>query len=260
MNREDAPTNGMIDLHCHLPFGVSDGPECIEDSRQMLKCAAESGITHITAVAHYGNYFPEVCRAVEELRADAEKLGITLHPAFEYDYLHLESINLEELRFIGPESRYILLDFNRERIPYAAPMRLFELAEQDVGIIIVHPEKLFGRSALPILKQFAEGSIALQINAMSLLPESPSHVRKMARTLLDKGLVHAVASDAHRPTGHRRCVMREAREIVSAAYGDALAVQLFEENPARMLKNLPPLDAPEFPNWWERLRRRWTGR
>ena len=260
MNREDAPTPGMIDLHCHLPFGVSDGPECIEDSRRMLKCAAESGVAHITAVAHYGKYFSEVCRAVEELRADAEKLGITLHPAFEYDYLHLESMNLDELRFIGPESRYILLDFNRERIPYAAPMRLFELAERDVGIIIVHPEKLFGRSALPVLKQFAEGSIALQINAMSLLPESPSHVRKMARTLLDKGLVHAVASDAHRPDGHRRYVMREARKIVSAAYGNALAAQLFEENPARMLKNLPPLDAPEFPNWWERFRRRWTGR
>ena len=250
----------MIDLHCHLPFGISDGPKTMEDSLKILRSAADAGVTHITAVAHYNKHFDKVEEAVEALRPEAEKLGIELFPSFEYDYIHLEEVKVDAMRFIGPESRYILVDFNRERIPYAAPMRLFELAQQDVGIIIVHPEKLFDRSALPILKQLAEGSIALQINAMSLLPESPSHVRKMARTLLDKGLVHAVASDAHRPDGHRRYVMREAREIVSAAYGDALAAQLFEENPARMLKNLPPLDAPEFPNWWERLRRRWTGR
>jgi len=260
VNPEPAAPTGVIDLHCHLPFGVSDGPKSIEDSRRMLESAARAGVTHITAVAHYGKYFDEVCRAVEELRPDAAKLGITLHPAFEYDYLHLENTKREELRFIGPESRYILVDFNRERIPYAAPMRLFELSEQEIGIIIVHPEKLFDRSALPLLKQFAEGSIALQINALSLLPEAPSHVRKMARALLDKGLVHAVASDAHRPEGHRRYLMSEARKVVCDLYGEALAAQLFEENPARLLQNLPPLDAPEFPNWWERLRRRWTGR
>ena len=260
MNRDAAAPSGIIDIHCHLPFGVSDGPESIEESKAILESAARAGVTHITAVAHYGKYFDAVCRAAEALRPDAERLGITLHPAFEYDYLHLETVKSEELRFIGPESRYILVDFNRERIPYAAPMRLFELAEQDIGIVVVHPEKLFDRSALPLLKQFADGNIALQINAYSLLPESPSHVRKMARTLLDKGLVHAVASDAHRPTGHRRYVMAEARKVVAAAYGDAIAVRLFEENPARLLKNLSPLDSPEFPNWWERFRRRWTGR
>ena len=260
MNDEPSTPAGMIDLHCHLPFHISDGPKSFEDALAMLRRAAESGVTSITAVAHYGKYFDAVAAAVEKLRPEAEKLGVELYPAFEYDYLHFENVAVEDLHFIGPESRYVLVDFNRERIPYAAPMRLFELAEQDVGIIVVHPEKLFSESALPTLQQLTGGNSALQINATSLLPESPSFRRKMAHLLLRKGMVHAVASDAHRPDGHRRYAMGEARKIITETYGESLARLLFETNPARLLKNLPPLDPPEFPTWWERFRRRWTGR
>ena len=250
----------MIDLHCHLPFGISDGPETIEDSLRILQRAADSGVTHITAVSHYNHHFDKVVEAVDFLRPAAEKLGVELFPSFEYDYIHLENVKVDEMRFIGPESRFILVDFNRERIPYAAPMRFFELIEQGVGIIVVHPEKLFNRHALPLLKKFSEGGIALQINALSLLPEASSERRSMTHWLIRHGLVHAVASDAHRPEGRRRYVMTEARKIVADTYGEELAQQLFEENPARLLKNLTPLDAPEFPTWWERFRRRWFGR
>ena len=250
----------MIDLHCHLPFGISDGPENIEDSLAILRQAAETGVTHITAVAHYNKHFDRVESSVEALRPEAEKLGVELFPSFEYDYIHLENVKVDEMRFIGPESRYILVDFNRERIPYAAPMRFFELIEQGIGIIVVHPEKLFTRHELPLLRTFSEGGIALQINALSLLPEASPERRSMTHWLIRHGLVHAVASDAHRPKGHRRYVMAEARRIVAATYGEGLAKQLFEENPARLLKSLTPLDAPEFPTWWERFRRRWFGR
>ena len=250
----------MIDLHCHLPFGISDGPKTMEDSLKILRSAADAGVTHITAVAHYNQHFDKVEEAVEALRPEAEKLGIELFPSFEYDYIHLEEVKVDAMRFIGPESRYILVDFNRERIPYAAPMRFFELIEQGVGIVVVHPEKLFSRHALPLLKKFSEGGIALQINALSLLPEAGSTRRGMAHWLIRHGLVHAVASDAHRPEGHRRYVMKEARKIVADTYGEELAEQLFEENPERLLRNLTPLDAPEFPSWWERFRRRWFGR
>jgi len=250
----------MIDLHCHLPFGIGDGPKSIDDSLRMLRCAADSGVTRITAVAHYDHNFDKVAEAVEAMRPEAEKLGVELFPSFEYDYIHLDNVKAEEMHFIGPESRYILVDFNRERIPYAAPMRFFELSEQGVGVIVVHPEKLFSRAELPLLKKLSEGGIALQINALSLLSEASRDRRSMAHWLIRHGLVHAVASDAHRPEGHRRYVMTEARKIVVDTYGGELAQLLFDENPARLLKNLTPVDPSPFPTWWERFRHRWFGR
>ena len=140
------------------------------------------------------------------------------------------------------------------------PMRFFELIEQGVGVIVVHPEKLFSRHELPLLKKFSEGGIGLQINALSLLPEAPADRRGMTHWLIRHGLVHAVASDAHRPEGHRRYVMAEARKIVTETYGGELAELLFEENPERLLKNLTPVDPPEYPSRWERFKRRWFGR
>ncbi|MBP5532176.1 MAG: hypothetical protein J6Y54_09150, partial [Lentisphaeria bacterium] len=90
----------MIDLHCHLPFGISDGPECIEDSLKILHSAAESGVTHVTAVSHYNHRFDKVAEAVEALRPEAEKLNVELFPSFEYDYINLDSVKIENLHFI----------------------------------------------------------------------------------------------------------------------------------------------------------------
>ena len=150
----------MIDLHCHLPFGVSDGPKSIDESLAILRQAAGEGVTHITATAHYGQYYAAVCAAVEELKPEAERLGVSLYPAMEYDYVHLDEVSPDKLVFVGPESRYILLDFHRYRVPYSAPMRLFELQSQDISIIIVHPEKLFGTDMLPFLRNFSDAGMA----------------------------------------------------------------------------------------------------
>ena len=251
----------MIDIHCHLPFGISDGPENIEASLTILRAAAAEGVGFINCVAHYKrNGFPQVCAAVEGLESEAEKLGVALNPGFEYDFVHLDELKTSELRFIAPGSRYILVDFNRSHIPFSAPMRLRELMEQEIGIVIVHPEKLFGKDMLPMLKKFSEGGAAIQINATSLTKDAAPPTRKMAHLLLRKGLVHVVASDAHRPEGRRRYAMREAREIVEKRYGAKVAELLFEINPGRLLKDQTPLETPEFPTWFERLKRRWLGR
>ena len=250
----------MIDIHCHLPFGISDGPEDIEASLAILRSAATEGVRYINCVAHYKRgRFPQVCAAVEALKAEAAKLGVELNPCFEYDFVHLDELKAGELHFIGPDSRSILVDFNRSHIPYSAPMRLRELQEQEIGIVIVHPEKLFGKHILPMLKKFSEGGVTIQLNATSLTKDASPSTRKMANLLLRKGLVHVVASDAHRTSGRRRYAMREARETIEKRYGAKVAELLFEINPDRLLKDQPPLELPEFPTWFERLKRRWLG-
>ena len=251
----------MIDIHCHLPFGIGDGPKDLETSLRILRAAADAGVEHITCVAHYKRgEFPRVEAAVAALKSEAGKLGVELHPAFEYDFVHLDELKVDELRFIGPASRNILIDFNRSNIPFSAPMRLRELQEQEVGVVIVHPEKLFGKDMLPMLKKFSEGGITIQVNATSLTKDASPATRKMANLLLRKGLVHVIASDAHRPEGRRRYAMREAREFVEKRYGAKVAELLFEINPDRLLKDQPPRELPEFPTWFERLKRRWLGR
>ena len=37
----------MIDIHCHLLYGVDDGSKSLEESVEMLKIAKKQGITGI---------------------------------------------------------------------------------------------------------------------------------------------------------------------------------------------------------------------
>jgi protein-tyrosine phosphatase len=42
-----------VDIHCHIMFGVDDGPNNMETSREMMLMAQEEGIYKIVATPHY---------------------------------------------------------------------------------------------------------------------------------------------------------------------------------------------------------------
>ena len=46
----------MIDVHCHLVYGVDDGSKNIGESIQMLKEAKKAGFTDIILTPHYSYY------------------------------------------------------------------------------------------------------------------------------------------------------------------------------------------------------------
>lgn len=231
----------MIDIHCHLPFKVSDGPENIDQSIAIMKCAAAAGTTYINAVSHMGGSRQDRDRAVAELRPYAEELGITLHSGCEYDFLHFRT-NLKgrEICFIGPDSRYVLIDLRSGVVPYNAPRQIEELLEDDIKVIIVHPEMLFGGYQLRALEQMFDAGAIFQINASSLAGNCGSEPKSTAIKCIEAGIVHLVASDAHRGDGHRRWAMDEAREFIRRRYSASLCKLLFETNPRLLLENQAP--------------------
>ena len=58
----------MFDIHCHLLFGVDDGPKKIEDSIAMLDEASRQGITNIILTPHLAECSRLVGKSVEEIR------------------------------------------------------------------------------------------------------------------------------------------------------------------------------------------------
>lgn len=44
---------GLVDIHCHLLYGVDDGAKTREDSIAMLDVASEEGVTDIILTPHY---------------------------------------------------------------------------------------------------------------------------------------------------------------------------------------------------------------
>lgn len=231
----------MIDLHCHLPFALSDGPETEEEALELLERAAAGGATYVNAVIHAGSGESELPRVVAALAKRAAELGVTLHPGVEYDGLSCLSAAAAPLFTVGEKSPFVLVDMRSSKVPFQAPQQVSELSARGIRVVIVHPEVLFDPSQLPMLRRLADADAVMQLNAASLLPDAPAPIRSMARRCMESGLCDLVASDAHRAGGHRRWCLDEAREAIRQQYGEAAATILFETNPARLLAGRGPV-------------------
>jgi protein-tyrosine phosphatase len=83
----------------------------------------------------------------------------------------------------------------------------------------------------------------MQVTAQSLLGRFGKPAQEFARTLLDRNLVHFVASDGHH-VQHRPPTMDAAYTWLETNYGKALAEAVCVTNPRATLTG-DPVDLPE---------------
>ena len=151
--------------------------------------------------------------------------------------------NLRDPRLAGllplAGSRYLLLEFARSG-PGPNPEELVhELRLAGWRPVLAHPEVIEGLSDdLDLLEQLVSAGAHLQVTAMSLTGGYGRRIRSRALRILDAGLVHFVASDAHgvkrRPPG-----LSAARELIAERIGDEAAWELTTSNPKAVLADQP---------------------
>jgi len=75
----------MIDIHCHILWGVDDGPQLPEETEALLNLAKAEDITDIIATSHYSPYLEQVYEEkFEEAASVARSVGINLYSGCEY--------------------------------------------------------------------------------------------------------------------------------------------------------------------------------
>ena len=93
----------------------------------------------------------------------------------------------------------------------------------------------------------------MQLTAQSVTGGFGRHAQDFSRELLDRGLVHVVASDGH-DCQRRPPVMDQAHAWLRKRYGDALAEALCVSNPAAALSgeamHLPDTDTESSVRKW----------
>ena len=112
----------MVDIHCHILPGVDDGSPSMEDSLEMARMAADSGVTDIIATPHCNlpgngpkNYRSASLRAAFsrlQQALDAEGIPLRIHPGAEV-FCTPELPRLldqRQLQTLGG-SRYLLVEF-----------------------------------------------------------------------------------------------------------------------------------------------------
>ena len=210
----------MIDLHSHILPGLDDGSRTVEDARALARRAAEDGVTAIAATPHVRSDYPtraeEMERGVSRLREDflAEGIDVEVLPGGEIDLGMLASLDDDGLRrfTLAQSGRYLLLEFPYTGWPAGLEETVYGLGLRGLLPILAHPER--NREVQSKPERLAEAvrmGALVQLTAASLDGRIGRSSQAAANKLLELGLAHVLASDAHTPTSGRRASRRRRK-------------------------------------------------
>jgi protein-tyrosine phosphatase len=242
----------VIDLHSHLLPNIDDGAKDLAQSLEMARIAVADGIGISVCTPHilpgvFNNKGPDIRAAVAKLQRELDKAEIPLILAAGAD-VHLAPNLLQGLKSgrvlpLG-DSRYFLLEPPQDVLPPRFGEFLFDLLSAGYVPILTHPERSpWLESQYKLIVRLVRSGVWMQITAGSLVGTFGRAARHWAQQLLNDGLVHVMASDAHGVEA-RPPRMTEAVELVERRLGRKAARDLVVTRPAGVLRNVAPADLP----------------
>jgi protein-tyrosine phosphatase len=241
----------VIDLHAHILPGLDDGPLDLDGSAAIASAAVAGGTTVLAATSHINRSFALEPAQLAEARARVterlarDRIPLEVVQGGEISAGRVEGLTDEELAQLTlGDSGWILLECplsprapSIERVIEAVRRRGFD-------VLLAHPERspTFAKGPALLRKMIALGA-RTQVTAGAFDGEFGGTVRRAAFAMLDHGLVHVIASDAHDPI-HRTPDLRRARAALEDRYPDG--AERFEElartAPAALLAGRPIAD------------------
>lgn len=232
----------MIDIHSHILPHIDDGSSSIEESLEIARIAAKSGIRHIVASSH-GNCFEytieEYHKQLELLqeRLRQEDIPVELHPGMEI-FMDRNVVGLlEEGKLLTiNNTKYVLVEFRFEdNIPHVEK-RILELLESGYKPILAHPERYVFMQREPEFAHYLEDcGCAMQLNHGSITGKFGERVRHLSLHFLDSGVAGLIATDTHNAT-HRTPSLERLKAVMEGHYSAKDIELLLQGNPERILK------------------------
>ncbi len=235
--------SSYIDIHSHILPRIDDGAKNIDMSIKMLRIAQENEIHSIILTPHHKpmhhNAGPEKIRSLTKKlqeAADKEKIKIRLYVGNEI-YYHssiLETLEEGRAAFMA-ESKYVLLEFD--------PMDDFDYIRQGVyrvlsggyRPILAHAERYANIvSSVENVREMVKMGCYIQINAGSVMGQYGFGTKRFTRQILNRGLVHFVATDAHDDVRRKPCLL-ECAKYMNRKLGEDDTQQILEGNPLKII-------------------------
>jgi protein-tyrosine phosphatase len=245
----------LIDLHSHLLPGIDDGSKDLAMSLAMARVASSDGISTIACTPHilpgvYNNSGPAIRSAVARLAESIVEAGIPISLVTGAD-VHIApdlAVWLSDGRALTlNDSRYLLLEPPHHVLPPRLEDLIFGLQAAGYVPILTHPERLsWVEGHYDLIGRLASSSVLMQITAGSVMGRFGRRPRYWAERMLDEGLCHLLATDAHN-TEQRAPRMADARDFVAQRVGDDEAINLVVRRPQGILNNCSPAELPPVP-------------
>lgn len=218
----------LVDLHSHVLPAVDDGAESPAESLAMLRLAEADGIRTIVATPHAARCERRRIRPAVDLLnqlARENALAIWILPGSEVALTDIVGHSDDLSRFqTMNDTPYLLLELPlRGEWPDQTEEVIFHLQVTGRWPILAHAERYPSvQRDLSRLDNLIARDVLIQVNADSLLGRGGRHARQTAEKLLQRGMVHLIASDAH-DVNHRPPRLSPALDRMSEVAGPEIA-------------------------------------
>lgn len=240
----------MIDIHSHIVFDVDDGPKSRGESKVLLEEAYAQGVRTIVSTSHrrkgmFETPEDKIAANFSEVKQLAQEIGPDLTILYGAE-IYFSGDALEKLekdlipRLNG--TRYALIEFSMNTPYRDIHSALSKILLLGITPVIAHIERYHAlENNEKRVKELINMGCYTQINSSSVLKpklfgDAHKFMKKRAAYFLEKNLVHVVASDMHN-LDNRPPFMKEAYELITKKYGRDRARDLFETNPAKILRD-----------------------
>jgi protein-tyrosine phosphatase len=233
----------MIDLHSHVLPGIDDGPASVEGSLAIARRAHQAGIRTLVATPHASSRYPNdprtIAPALQAVRDGlrAEGLHLELLGGAEIAVNHISEMDAADFASmtLGGGS-WLLIEPPFSPIATGIETSIRALTRDGYSVLLAHPERCPALQRDPtIVERLVSEGILTSVTAGSLAGRFGNTARRFATDMLELGLAHNVASDAH-DDGNRPPSL--APQIEAAGFG-SLAAWLTEEVPGAILAGDP---------------------
>ncbi len=255
----------MIDLHSHILPAIDDGAATLATSLEMARTAVADGITTVAATPHSPDSLAGKRYSVELLD---ERLA-TLREALAQEQIPLTIVRGTEITIASdlvPRLRKgelltyegckaLLLECPGSHMPDELPDVIFQLQAAGYRVLLAHPERLREVQREPgVLAPLVERGALVQITAEALLGQRGETWEQTSHALVQRGLAHVLASDAHGIPPRRPLQLAAARDRAAQLVGQPLAHALVHDIPDALLHDRaiqlpPPQSTPHSKKW-----------
>ncbi len=236
----------MVDIHCHVLPEMDDGAISLEESVAMCRAAAADGIKTIVATPHM---FNGVCATPDKETINQKIAMVTqacegcvkIVPGGEVRYSHevFEEVGDPGARFRLNGGSYMLLEFPFRSMPPNVETAVFQILSAGVTPVIAHPERNLRLQERPaMLANLIERGAMAQLDAGSLTGSFGREAQSLAKRIVEAGLAHFIATDAHHQD-RRRPVLSVAAAVAADWGGEEYARAMVEANPEALINDRP---------------------
>ncbi len=236
----------MVDIHTHILFEVDDGAESREESLMMCQIAQENNIDAIITTSHFVDvrtareYVSTRQDRIDSLKEEAaRRFGVQLYPGAEV-HITQSMLELEDFSpFTLNHSRYLLAEFPfRLDHPQIILDQVDQLFDRGVVPVLAHPERLiYLQKDYGLVNELNDMGALFQVTLSSLAGNFGREALWLSMAMVQANMVDCLASDAHRPVGHRGIDLLDQAVYIRPSLPDYLMHRMLVETPTQILNN-----------------------